>query len=75
MQQQLKNVEHGFNDLIRKLDEKKKEITHEFERKFKKEEQKFMSKQNMINTDFQQIDDIEKIFEELIQFVDQNNDA
>ena len=53
MQQQLKNVEHGFNDLIRKLDEKKKEITHEFERKFKKEEQKFMSKQNMINTDFQ----------------------
>jgi hypothetical protein len=34
---------------MRKLEEKKFEIILEFERKFKREEQKFISKMNVIN--------------------------
>lgn len=38
MDQQIKNINQGFGDLIRKLEEKKHEIILDFEKKFKKEE-------------------------------------
>jgi len=37
-QQQLKNIDKGFADLYRKLDEKKLELKGEFEKKFRSEE-------------------------------------
>lgn len=75
MDQQVKNINQGFNDLIRKLEEKKHEIILEFEKKFKKEEQKFISKQNQIRQDTEEIASIELILKELKQFTETNNDA
>ena len=75
MDQQVKNINQGFNDLIRKLEEKKHEIILEFEKKFKKEEQKFISKQNQVRQDSEEIASIELILKELKQFTETNNDA
>ena len=47
----------------------------EFEKKFKKEEQKFISKQNQIRQDTEEIASIELILKELKQFTETNNDA
>ena len=44
MELQVSNVERGFQELVRKLTEKKQEILMGFERKFKKEEQRLMNK-------------------------------
>ncbi len=37
-QQQIKNIDKGFADLYRKLDEKKMELKGEFDKKFRTEE-------------------------------------
>lgn len=46
--QQIKNIDKGFADLFKKLDDKKQEIRLEFEKRYRKEEQKFMSKMHNI---------------------------
>lgn len=38
MELQLNNIQDGFNELQRKIDEKKQDIISEFERKYKREE-------------------------------------
>ena len=48
MELQVSNIERGFLELVRKLTEKKQEILIGFERKFKKEEQRLMNKQDLI---------------------------
>jgi len=44
-------------------------------RKYKKEEQRFLSKQNLIHQNGDELENIEKIFEELVQFIEISNDA
>lgn len=44
-------------------------------RRYKKEEQKFMTKMSLINSNFEEIKNIERIFEELLQFIDHNVDS
>jgi hypothetical protein len=61
--------------LIKKLDDKKQEIRLEFEKRYKKEEQKFMSKMHLIEQNKDEIRNIEKIFEELLMFIDNNVDS
>lgn len=51
---------------MRKLEEKKHEIVFEFEKKFKKEEQRFLNKQNLILSNAEELENIERIFEELV---------
>ncbi len=75
MEQQIKNIQEGFEELMRKLEEKKHEIIFEFEKKFKKEEQRFLSKQNLIQSNQEELGNIEKIFEELVQFIEISNNA
>lgn len=60
---------------MRKLEEKKHEIIFEFEKKYKKEEQRFLNKQNLIFSNAEELENIEKIFEELVQFIEISNDA
>ena len=74
LEQQLNNINEGFNELMRKLEEKKHEIIFEFEKKYKKEEQRFLSKQNLILSNAEELENIEKIFEELVQFIEISND-
>lgn len=45
------------------------------DRKFKKEEQRFLNKQNLILANAEELENIEKIFEELVQFIEISNDA
>lgn len=75
MELQIKNINEGFGELIRKLEEKKQDIIVGFQRKYKKEEQRLMNKMNQINSSQTEVGSITKIFEELVSFTEVNNDA
>lgn len=75
MELQLNNIQDGFAELQRKLDEKKQDIILEFEKKFKREEQRLMNKEKIINSNQEELQNIEHIFEELVQFIEQSNDG
>lgn len=75
METQLNNIEDGFSELVRKIIEKKKEIIAEFERKYKREEQRLMNKERIITSNHEEITNIETIFGELVGFIDESNDA
>ena len=74
-QQQMQNIDKGFLELMKKLEDKKQEIMLEFEKRYKKEEQKFMTKTSLVDTNSEEIKGIEKIFNELLQFINNNPDA
>ena len=44
MEVQISNIQDGFGELIRKIQEKKQDIIIGFERKYKREEQRLMNK-------------------------------
>mmetsp|Transcript_42495 Transcript_42495/g.40743 ORF Transcript_42495/g.40743 Transcript_42495/m.40743 type:complete len:662 (+) Transcript_42495:374-2359(+) len=75
MDQQLSNIHAGFEELFRKLEEKRHEIIIEFEKKYKKETQRFITKQNLIAVNSEEVVNIEGIFDELVQFLESSNDA
>ena len=75
MELKLNNIEDGFAELQRKITEKKVEIIAEFERKYKREEQRLMNKERIINSNHEEISNIETIFNELVHFIDDSNDA
>lgn len=62
----MNNIERGFHELVNKLTEKKNEILANFERKFKKEEQRLMNKQDLIGSNANELKTVEGIFEELV---------
>ena len=72
---QLKNLDQGFNELIRKLNEKKMEITVGFENQYKREDQRFVGMQNCLDGYLEEISHIERVFVELIEFVDVSPEA
>ena len=55
----MSNIERGFQELVRKLTEKKQEILMGFERKFKKEEQRLMNKQDLIGSNADELRTVE----------------
>ena len=75
MELQLNNIQDGFNELQRKIDEKKQDIISEFERKYKREEQRLMNKERIVSSNQEEIVNIEQIFEELVQYIETSNDA
>jgi tripartite motif-containing protein 2/3 len=75
MEVQISNIKDGFSELMRKLQEKKQDIITGFERKYKREEQRLMNKQELIDANASEIKNIERIFNELVEFVEVSNDA
>ena len=73
--QQMKNIDKGFAELQKKLEDKKQEIKFEFDKRYKKEEQRFLTKTSMIGSNLEEIKNIERIFEELLAFIDNNIDS
>ncbi len=51
------------------------ELKTEFEKKFRAEEQRLMTKMSMIAGNFEEISNIQRIFDELLTFIDHNQDA
>ena len=64
--QQLKNIDKGFTDLQKKLEEKKNELKNDFEKRFRAQEQKLITKMTLIATNFEEIQNIQRIFDELL---------
>lgn len=55
MELQLNNIQDGFAELQRKLDEKKQDIILEFERKYKREEQRLMNKEKIVTANQEEL--------------------
>lgn len=68
--QQLKYLDEGFDDLIRRLHEKKQYFAQNFDQTYKLEDQKFVTLQNTFEDYQHEMSLIEKVFVELIEFVD-----
>ena len=62
----MSNIDKGFYELAKKLEDKKQEIKLEFEKRYKKEEQKFMTKSSLVDSNNGEIKQIERIFNELL---------
>ena len=75
LSQQIKNLESGFNDIIKRLNDKKYEITVNFENQYKAEDQRFVGLQNCLDGYLEEISHIERVFVELIEFVDASPEA
>ena len=71
----MKNIDKGFFDLQKKLQDEKQEIKNEIEKRFKKEEQQLQTKHSLIVANFSEISNIEKVFDQLLNFIDSNVDA
>ncbi|CDW83056.1 kelch motif family protein [Stylonychia lemnae] len=74
-EQQLRNIDKGFGDLIKKLEEKRDELKNEFSNKYLTEENKVLSKTQMLDQNSEEIQNIEIIYDELMKFIEKNNDA
>lgn len=73
--QQLRNIDKGFADLIKKLEEKRDELKNEFSNKYLAEENKVLVKTQSLDQNQEEIGNIEIIYDELIKFIERNNDA
>ena len=74
-EQQLRNIDKGFGDLIKKLEDKRDELKTEFSNKYLTEENKVLSKTQMLDQNTEEIQNIEIIYDELMKFIEKNNDA
>ena len=75
LSQQIRNLDQGFGDIIKRLEDKKYEITVNFENQYKNEDQRFVGLQNCLDGYLEEISHIERVFVELIEFVDASADA
>lgn len=54
----MKNIDRGFSELIKKLEEKKSELKNEFEKRFRSEEQRLLTKMSLVASNFDEIQNI-----------------
>ena len=74
-QHQIKNIDKGFDDLFKKLEEKKIELKNDFEKRYRAEEQRMITKMSLIASNFEEISNIQGIFDQLLQFISNSPDA
>ena len=72
---QLRNIDKGFGDLIRRLEEKRDELKSEFSGKYVGEENKLLARAQVLDQNAEEIANIEIIYEELLKFIERNTDA
>jgi hypothetical protein len=73
--QQARNIDKGFNDLISKLQDRRDELKQQFAEKYIAEEQKVLSKNLILDQNTDEIASIEVIYGELFKFIEKNSDA
>lgn len=61
--------------MIKKLEEKRDELKNEFSNKYLSEENKILQKTQTLDKNTDEIQNIEIIYDELIKFIEKNNDA
>ncbi len=61
--------------MIKKLEEKREELKNEFQNKYLIEENKVLSKTQILDQNSEEVQNIEIIYDELMKFIEKNNDA
>ena len=74
-EQQFRNIDKGFSELIKRLEDKREELKKDFAQKYVNEEQHIGGKLQALDQNAEEIQHIEIIYDELIKFVEKNNDA
>lgn len=74
-EQQARNIDKGFNELILKLQERRDELKQAFAEKYIAEENKVLGKNQILDQNTDEIASIEVIYGELFKFIEKNSDA
>ena len=74
-EQQARNIDKGFNELIQKLQERRDELKQAFAEKYIAEENKVLGKNQILDQNTDEIASIEVIYGELFKFIEKNSDA
>lgn len=74
-EQQARNIDKGFNELIQKLQERRDELKQTFAEKYIAEENKVLSKNQILDQNTDEIASIEVIYGELFKFIEKNSDS
>lgn len=72
---QARNIDKGFNELIQKLQERRDELKQTFAEKYITEENKVLSKNQILDQNTDEIASIEVIYGELFKFIEKNSDS
>lgn len=72
---QISNIDQGFSEVIKKLEEKRDQLKFDFNLKYEQEAAKFTFKFDIVESNAAEIANIESIYEELAKFVERNADA
>ena len=73
--QQIKFIDEGFGEVIRRLEEKRDQLKVDFGAKYNKEAAKFNQKMELLNLFQNDIENIETTYEDLSNFVDRSSHA
>ena len=73
--QQARNIDKGFNELILKLQERRDELKHAFAEKYIAVVNKVLGKNQVLDQNSDEIASIEVIYGELFKFIERNSDA
>ena len=74
-QQQRKNIESGFNELIKRLESRREELIHDFSKRYEEEDQRIKKKREVLSKNKEDIETVKTIYEEIVQFIGSNSDA
>jgi len=72
---QLKNIDQGFAALIKRMEDKRDSLKEEFKAKYVAESMTMYNKLTVVDKYFNDISNIEIVYEELFKFINKNIDA
>ena len=74
-EQQIYFIEYGFNEVIKKLEEKRDQLKEEFTAKYTREEERFAQKQEILEVYNRDQASIEAIYDDLSRFIERGSDV
>lgn len=74
-EQQLYFIEYGFNEVIKKLEEKRDHLKEEFAGKYTRESERFNEKMDILEVYNRDQNSIDAIYDDLQRFIERGSDA
>ena len=74
-QQQIENVDKGFDEIIKKMQDKRELLKKDFEERYSSTDAVYLEKENTLVQNASEVTNIESIYDELRSFIERNSDA
>ena len=74
-QQQRKNIELGFGELIKRLETRREELILDFSKRYEEEDLRIKKKREILSKNKEDIENVKNIYDEIEQYIGSNSDA